>query len=131
VSQPVKVDGVLVAACNRRRARHHHLEHRVLDASGSRRSRIASASRRHTPSLRSASRNSSRPPFDDWLPPSKSTVSFLRWRPARLRGKHPLQLVNRSIDGGAPAIAGAVAELTGVRLRHTPFTPDRVKKALG
>jgi len=27
--QPVEVDGVLVAARNRRRARHHHLEHRV------------------------------------------------------------------------------------------------------
>ena len=31
----------------------------------------------------------------------------------------------------APAIAGAVEEVNGVRLRHTPFLPERVKKALG
>jgi len=31
----------------------------------------------------------------------------------------------------APAISNAVAQLTGVRLRETPMTPDRVKKALG
>jgi len=31
----------------------------------------------------------------------------------------------------AAEIANAVAELAGVRLRETPMTPPRVKKALG
>ena len=30
----------------------------------------------------------------------------------------------------APTVSNAVMELTGVRLRHSPFTPERVKKAL-
>jgi isoquinoline 1-oxidoreductase subunit beta len=32
---------------------------------------------------------------------------------------------------GAPAVGNAIAKLTGVRLRHPPFTPERVKEALG
>ena len=32
VPQPVEVDGILVSACDRCGARHHHLEHRVPDA---------------------------------------------------------------------------------------------------
>src|SRR5262245_49436437 len=52
----------------------------------SRRSGIASASRLHTPSFHSASRNSSSPPSEDWFPPAKSTVSFLRWTAGRSKG---------------------------------------------
>ncbi|MGH9805875.1 MAG: molybdopterin cofactor-binding domain-containing protein [Terriglobia bacterium] len=32
---------------------------------------------------------------------------------------------------GAPAVGNAIARLTGVRLRHPPFTAERIKKALG
>jgi isoquinoline 1-oxidoreductase subunit beta len=32
---------------------------------------------------------------------------------------------------GAPVVGNAIAKLTGVRLRHPPFTPERVKEALG
>jgi isoquinoline 1-oxidoreductase beta subunit len=32
---------------------------------------------------------------------------------------------------GAPVVGNAIASLTGIRLRHSPFTPERVQKALG
>jgi isoquinoline 1-oxidoreductase beta subunit len=44
---------------------------------------------------------------------------------------HPTGVGQMATPLVAPAIASAVAGLTGVRLRHTPFTPDRVLKALG
>jgi isoquinoline 1-oxidoreductase subunit beta len=44
---------------------------------------------------------------------------------------HPTGVGQMATPLVAPAIANAVAELTGVRLRHTPMTPERVKKALG
>src|SRR5262249_31355938 len=44
---------------------------------------------------------------------------------------HPTGVGQMATPLVAPAIAGAVADLTGVRLRHSPFTPERVKQALG
>jgi len=44
---------------------------------------------------------------------------------------HPTGVGQMATPLVAPAIANAVAELAGIRLRETPMTPDRVKKALG
>jgi isoquinoline 1-oxidoreductase beta subunit len=44
---------------------------------------------------------------------------------------HPTGVGQMATPLVAPAIANAVTELTGVRLRHTPMTPERVKQALG
>ncbi len=44
---------------------------------------------------------------------------------------HPTGVGQMATPLVAPAIANAVAEMTGVRLRETPMTPERVKKALG
>ena len=44
---------------------------------------------------------------------------------------HPTGVGQMATPLIAPAISSAVMQLTGVRLRHTPFTPDRVKAALG
>ncbi len=45
-------------------------------------------------------------------------------------GKTPLQVGEVGTPMVAPAIANAFARLTGRRLRHMPFTPDRVLTAL-
>ncbi len=44
---------------------------------------------------------------------------------------HPTGVGQMATPLVAPVIANAVAELAGVRLRETPMTPPRVKKALG
>lgn len=44
---------------------------------------------------------------------------------------HPTGVGQMSTPLVAPAISNAIMQLTGVRLRHTPFMPDRVKKAIG
>ena len=46
-------------------------------------------------------------------------------------GYHPTGVGQMATPLVGPAIANAVAELSGVRLRETPMTPERVKKALG
>ena len=43
---------------------------------------------------------------------------------------HPTGVGQMATPLVAPAIAAAVAQLTGARLRHSPFTPERVKAAL-
>ena len=43
---------------------------------------------------------------------------------------HPTGVGQMATPLVAPAIGNAVAELTGVRLRSTPMTPDRVLTAL-
>ena len=45
-------------------------------------------------------------------------------------GEIPLPVGELSIAGTIPAVANAFHALTGRRLRHAPFTPDRVKGAL-
>jgi isoquinoline 1-oxidoreductase subunit beta len=44
---------------------------------------------------------------------------------------HPTGVGQMATPLVAPTISSAVAALTGVRLRHTPFSPERVSKALG
>jgi isoquinoline 1-oxidoreductase subunit beta len=43
---------------------------------------------------------------------------------------HPTGVGQMATPAITPAVANAVMALTGVRLRHAPFTEERVKKAL-
>jgi hypothetical protein len=90
MAQPIEVVSILVAAGDRRHPRHQHSEHLMSDAiriapirHGVRKQPTCS---RHTPTERSASRSSRTPVLEDWLPPLKSTVIFLRQTDGRSRG---------------------------------------------
>jgi hypothetical protein len=76
---------------------------------------MVSASRQHTPSVRSFSRSSSRPPLEDWVPPLKSTVIFLRQTRGR-RGSPAAAAVRK---------ASSLARLAYMRIFWNPLMPQR------
>ena len=68
--------------------------------------------------------------FYDYLVPRLNEVPLLHTEIVQT-DNHPTGVGQMSTPLVAPAISNAVMQLTGVRLRHTPFTPERVKAALG
>lgn len=67
--------------------------------------------------------------FYDYLVPRMNEVPVMHTEVIQT-DNHPTGVGQMSTPLIAPAISNAVMQLTGVRLRHTPFTPERVKKAL-
>jgi isoquinoline 1-oxidoreductase beta subunit len=68
--------------------------------------------------------------FYDYLVPRLGEVPLLHTEIVQT-DNHPTGVGQMSTPLVAPAISNAVMQLTGVRLRHAPFTPERVKAALG
>jgi isoquinoline 1-oxidoreductase beta subunit len=68
--------------------------------------------------------------FYDYYLPRMSDVPEMHIELIRT-DNHPTGAGQMATPLIAPTISSALVELTGVRLRHTPFTPERVKKALG
>ena len=68
--------------------------------------------------------------FFDYRVPRMSDIPGIHIELIRT-DNHPTGVGQMGTPLIGPAIANAVAALTGVRLRESPMTPDRVKKALG
>jgi isoquinoline 1-oxidoreductase beta subunit len=68
--------------------------------------------------------------FYDYLVPRMNEVPEMHIEVIQT-DNHPTGVGQMSTPLVAPAISNAVMQLTGVRLRHTPFTAERVKAALG
>jgi isoquinoline 1-oxidoreductase beta subunit len=67
--------------------------------------------------------------FYDYRVPRMSDVPLMHIEVIQT-DNHPTGAGQMATPLVAPAISSAVAALTGARLRHTPFTPERVLKAL-
>jgi isoquinoline 1-oxidoreductase subunit beta len=67
--------------------------------------------------------------FYDYLVPRMKDVPAIHVEMVQ-NDNHPTGCGQMATPLVAPAISNAVMQLTGVRLRHAPFTPDRVKEAL-
>jgi isoquinoline 1-oxidoreductase beta subunit len=67
--------------------------------------------------------------FYDYRPPRLNEIPEMHIELIRT-DNHPTGAGQMATPLIAPAISNAVMELTGVRLRHSPFTPERVKAAL-
>jgi isoquinoline 1-oxidoreductase subunit beta len=79
-------------------------------------------------------------PFKDGAPQASNFNDYPVLRMADIPPIHtkivetdnaPTGIGEVAVPAVAPAIANAVAQLTGKRLRHMPMTPERVKAALG
>ncbi len=68
--------------------------------------------------------------FHDYLVPRMNEVPLLHVEVLKTDNP-PSGVGQMAAPLGAPAVGNAIAKLTGVRLRHPPFTPDRIKEALG
>jgi isoquinoline 1-oxidoreductase subunit beta len=68
--------------------------------------------------------------FHDYIVPRMSDVPAMHIDIVSTN-EHPTGVGQMATPLVAPAIANAVARLTGVRLREAPMTPDRVRKSLG